>query len=773
MTSESKRFDNTDSSDITTRIKKRQERWPPPQQHTEHQQPLGTQTQSREKIDKTELRMSEINSESEGYDASAEDDVYSDSNMDYFGRRPKTSIMEVLSSEQTSPEKENFSSSHRRSSSFSTIRGDSVNPSSPERPMGLSENVGDNSVNQGSPLREILSAPATPLALLPEKYVATMIEASQQDGIPSSTSLLPSTSSKSTTNIPATATKKAPANSMTVETETVSAVPTVAVTTVGNNSSSGGVMNNNSSTSLKIKKSIDNVTINTNRPMKKKSSRLAAVSKAEIFAAKIASAVDEVDSSDSDETFVYESNPTNQAGSSSQTSAPGGSSGSTSSNNAHRPRLQKRNPSTSSIPLSGSAQNDGTRKSITKQQDMSGMASDSSVGATVTATAPETRELLGVPNSSRDGTGSRYSSQYLRHTISRPTSPKRVSGGGSGYVSPKVASVRSNTAGPHFLRNSNSRLFYDQGHHYRHTHNHGMGHNGTNRGNSIKKHLQRWRGGYDEEEGFEDDDGEFNDDDDDYVEYTETTPLRQAGHSIRRTKKNSGLVVYSPHNYQRRSDSQLYFCRRVLWVSLGIICMLGAGFIMGFLLATSKPLHEVKLTNIFNVIMSEEVLEFDVVIEAINPGVLAISAYDVDLDIFAKSPYVRDNPKKQGYEDNLQIMLLGNIRHFKAPLVFEGGFLNRVVQKSVGDVRLTNPGKNFTLDQNDNSNNTVRYNDIYADPIAIDDKKKGDKKLDDGQLRWIRVSSHPFDLTVRGVSEIRLDIWHETSCKHFQGECNI
>ncbi|KAK9368028.1 vacuolar segregation subunit 7-domain-containing protein [Lipomyces kononenkoae] len=83
---------------------------------------------------------------------------------------------------------------------------------------------------------------------------------------------------------------------MTVETETVTTVPSVSVTT----SAQGSVKNVKSHAKSSVKQ-------------KKKKSRpyplTQGTSKADIFAAKIASAVGDHDSSDSDETFVYESNP--------------------------------------------------------------------------------------------------------------------------------------------------------------------------------------------------------------------------------------------------------------------------------------------------------------------------------------------------------------------------------------------------------------------------------------------------------------------------------
>ncbi|KAK9237871.1 vacuolar segregation subunit 7-domain-containing protein [Lipomyces kononenkoae] len=93
-----------------------------------------------------------------------------------------------------------------------------------------------------------------------------------------------------------TSTSATGSKAMTVETETVTTVPSVSVTT----SAQGSVKNVKSHSKSSVKQ-------------KKKKSRpyplTQGTSKADIFAAKIASAVGDHDSSDSDETFVYESNP--------------------------------------------------------------------------------------------------------------------------------------------------------------------------------------------------------------------------------------------------------------------------------------------------------------------------------------------------------------------------------------------------------------------------------------------------------------------------------
>lgn len=228
-------------------------------------------------------------------------------------------------------------------------------------------------------------------------------------------------------------------------------------------------------------------------------------------------------------------------------------------------------------------------------------------------------------------------------------------------------------------------------------------------------------------------------DDDEYLEYSETTPLRKGLHGvsggfytqnaggqgglhplgsggIRRMRGTygNGFRAYSPHNYQRRSRNYSGYekFRRIFWFIFGVIVILALGFVMGFVLATTKPLHQVNLSSVFDVLVSDEELVFDMAVEAVNPGYLNVDVYNLDLDVFARSPYVKGDPDKgdgdSGSSQYLETtsfanqpsnyaMLLGNIRHFEVPLVFDGSFFGHTLQRSIGQLKLVNPGLNSTL----------------------------------------------------------------------------
>lgn len=201
---------------------------------------------------------------------------------------------------------------------------------------------------------------------------------------------------------------------------------------------------------------------------------------------------------------------------------------------------------------------------------------------------------------------------------------------------------------------------------------------------------------------------------------------------------------------------------------------------VGFLFATTKPLYGVGVRQIQNVLASEQEIMLDLLVEAINPNVIAVTVSDMDVNVFAKSkhvgtdkwwrehgdvdpapapwrsPRLQQRTKKtvSGYESfttentvalrptgnkdegtdpiddedpssDSQTMLLGRIYHFDSALVFEGSAMQRHPHFSVGEVRLSKPGN---------------------------------KTEAGGTERWERVMKYPFELIVRGVLRYELPL---------------
>ena len=199
-----------------------------------------------------------------------------------------------------------------------------------------------------------------------------------------------------------------------------------------------------------------------------------------------------------------------------------------------------------------------------------------------------------------------------------------------------------------------------------------------------------------------------------------------------------------------------------------IICLMLIGLmITAALLSTSQPLRDVKVVDIRNVLVSKQELLLDLVVEAYNPNALAITVNEVEISVFAQSPYVRDedhpnappdtrdadrveqwqkqhvrssiqdsdsscggfwppsHPGENGSDDDEEdstTLLLGRVYALDSSLQFESRFFNRSVSTGSGEIRVVKPGN-------------------------ITDE--------DGVETWERVIQHSFELIIRGVMKYK------------------
>lgn len=255
---------------------------------------------------------------------------------------------------------------------------------------------------------------------------------------------------------------------------------------------------------------------------------------------------------------------------------------------------------------------------------------------------------------------------------------------------------------------------------------------------------------------------------DDEAADDERTPLIGAVRSSRsgpRTPRTQRRHQPYP-TYRRSIVSRFAGC-----IVLTVMLLLLACGVVGFLFAISKPLSDVSILEIQHVLASEQELMFDLVVEATNPNLLPITISDMDVNIFAKSKYVgsekwwREHPnlpssdhitnRRQGYKKNStldgdneldelqlldddksdpfpddgsgnkQTMLLGHVYHFDNPLSFDGSFWRHAPHYSTASLRLNKPGNHTELG---------------------------------GTQRWERVIEHPFELIVRGVLKYQIPL---------------
>ena len=490
---------------------------------------------------------------------------------------------------------------------------------------------------------------------------------------------------------------------MTVETETVSSVPQ---TTVGapleNRNTSGKV----DPATVRLKASAE--TIRPRRD-KKRNSRKAhstnpgtASSKADIFEAKVKSAVEEANSSDSEETFVYESNPPEPM---------------IRPSHVHHSRT----PSMTSI----ASQNDHFRARLRSEGNNSVAAKKSMKFANSAknmqsyALDNDDASSVGTPISARSNAAN-GSQQFARHIGRHGRTPGHLS------ILDNDAPFQNTPRSP---RKANTGSFS------RRTSPHP--HLQTPRSPNMRMPLTAKSYAY-----------EIDADD-------ERTPLMPTARSQRGRRRS-----FAPHEELYYEEEQ-----RTSWRGVGACVLLGglvtvlvAAIVIAVVLC-SKPLINVEIEKISGVLASDQELIFDLKVRAINPNIVGVQISNSDLMVLARSKYVgtskywRNQPRvsdksdlrdanqidaPSGYKaaDNVDegtdpivedphVMLLGKIYRFDSPLSFDATPFHTGYLSSIGEVRLDHPG-----------NNTEQG----------------------GLDRWEAVMQHDFELIIRGVLKYSLPI---------------
>ena len=439
-----------------------------------------------------------------------------------------------------------------------------------------------------------------------------------------------------------------------------------------------------------------------------------ASSKADIFEAKVANAVDEADSSDSEETFVYESNPPEP-------------------HSARAHRFHSRTPSASSIISHhdhyGAKGRQEGHHSVVGKKSMKFSNNYNSIG---------------YSNEGGDGT-IRGPSQTGRPPSGNTTHHHHIGRyGRNGHTSlfdsdsPFPNATKSmRSAGGHVSPRSSRN---PQAVHV------------TKSPRKIEELMS-----YDLE-------GEGADD--------ERTPLVgsvRSGRNRRRPLPGSVRHVYT--------EDRDYRCcgRATALTSLGSILAILIAAIVVVLVMCSKPLVDVHVKDLRNVLASEQEIMLDLHVQAINPNLIAVQVSELDVNIFAKSKHVgssslwRDGhpqtrprtprPRSQSNEATVQresplldpsdiishldggvdegtdpiddpatdsqTMLLGQIFEFDSPLIFEASPIRQKTLGTVGEVRLAKPGN---------------------------------RTEEGGSERWEHVLQYDFELIVRGVLKYSLPI---------------
>ncbi|TDZ39857.1 Vacuolar segregation protein 7 [Colletotrichum spinosum] len=505
-----------------------------------------------------------------------------------------------------------------------------------------------------------------------------------------------------------------------VETETVSSIPQVALAPASKLEPGGGT--------LKAKPSSE--TIRPKKDKRKTSRKQPTVnpgnasSKADIFEAKVASAVDEANTSDSEETFVYDSNPPDVG---------------------ERRRYHSRTPSATSMisqadragalgmrsvheALQGSAAAVGLKKSMKFVNTFNSSGTDNLI---VDEDGKGSGRSVG-PGSGRGTTRHHHHNHFGRWgrqpgnshpsildneslfpNAARSKLSTNNSRQSSGPPSPRVTS--SLRGGPHAL------------------------------GKRAAIQLARYDADDTTTTGADD----------------ERTPLLTSTvRSARRTRRHPANLRNLESQTYRQQPSYLNRFAACLVVTMMLLLVITGA--IGFMFATSQPLTDIELVSIKNVLASDPELMFDLTVKAHNPNIVVVSIDQANLEIFAKSPHagtdfdwwkrphdggendpdmhIRDDPPDDPPDDDAAPnMRLGTITEFDSPLSFEGSFFNKGVSASTGTMRLHLPGNHSA----------------------------------GGSERWGRVIQDEFDLIVKGVVRYSLPLSQRVRSAPISGRTTV
>ncbi|KAJ5674946.1 uncharacterized protein N7477_004880 [Penicillium maclennaniae] len=513
---------------------------------------------------------------------------------------------------------------------------------------------------------------------------------------------------------------------MIVETETVSSIPQVSL---GVGSGDRGNAGRADQGTLRMKPSTETI---RPRKEKKKSRRPNALNtgpastKADIFEAKVASAVDEADVSDSDETFVYESNPPDPYP-------------------PRQPRYHSRTPSATSM--------------ASQVDQLAGRARGGLRDGAHSVTGKRSMKF----------TNSEFGTQGNRNGTINP---------GSGTITPRHQHIGRHGRGgilhaglfdheqPHPPQSGMKSPRHFLGHVNRHSRN------GNPRSSPNYKTIGNKKGG----ESF-DFDAEGADD--------ERTPLVGARHMNRRAGRRPGSASLRQLEYMERQRG--FFSRYGSCAVVLLLLLIITGGAVSFVIAATKTLLDVQVLAIQNVLASEQEIMLDLNVRAVNPNIFPVTIDDTDINIFAKSRYVgtdkfwrehgqdeldqfprveqsrkrwqltqivrclgnmecvesarsglsasKKSKDKDGVdhgtdpipdpEGDPRSMLLGRVFRFDSPLSFEASPWGQHQSTSMGQIRLARPGN---------------------------------KTEEGGTERWEKVLEHPFELIVRGVIKYQLPL---------------
>ncbi|KAF3923486.1 hypothetical protein ABW21_db0208456 [Orbilia brochopaga] len=461
---------------------------------------------------------------------------------------------------------------------------------------------------------------------------------------------------------------------------------------------------------VRLTKKASQETIRPSKKEKKKRQKRvpgsgAQTTKADIFEQRINDTLDDAESSDSEETFVYESNPADK-----------------------RPRHSRTNSVTSLSDPRSQGRRSGKMKfgpgHVYKGQTNIDDYTSDSVG----------------PSSSMRVAGGQTG---LRSYIGRGYSSSNTDGNHTQHVRhANHKSSQQSLRAPHHISSSRTSSRPTSPRTY------GNKHGGSN-GSFLPK-ARREASQLSVYEGDAEGDAD------------ERTPLFNIGRRNGGTKSRSGSLNsrHRDREYNRRRNwyARIACCALAAFLVIGLIsCALG------FVFLTTKPLQDVRLINITDVIAAKQEMMFNMDVMALNPNILPVSISTMDVNVFIKNRRRKSKKRSQALFDKNaphalegvdegtdpitnnpseeeETMLLGRIFNFDSALVFDGSPFRQDPTHAIGEVRLSKPGNKTEVG---------------------------------GSERWERASLHPFDLTVRGFLRYQLPLSGRVRTATIQGTVTV
>lgn len=491
-------------------------------------------------------------------------------------------------------------------------------------------------------------------------------------------------------------------NNVTVETETVSSIPQVAVgggtvDRIGAGRMESGLRSKTSSETIRQKPP------KRRPPRKTPTVSGPASSKADNFEAKIIHAIDTEDGSDSEETFVYESD----------------------ARDPYPPRLNRhhsRTPSTQS--MASLTDPRALSRGISDGHVVVGKKSMKFANPTYGANGGETGELQ---NSRRGGRINGLDRAQTSYSFRKPGTP--LSAQAELLATDGATSLKHDLRSPHSIKsprsplklsNRQARLESPKNHAFQ------LGQSGS--GGIGKKSPSSKFYPYDVDIEQADD---------------ESAPLITANRTMRRHSRRHGSSHGSIRTLRFYESQRKGYCARcggcvILIISILLIILLGSSL----LLSTTQPLKKVELMALRDVLASKDELMLKLQVQALNPNLIPVTIASMDISLFAKSTFLPEKSIRNSSSSSFraqdddpsdpapldpdpQTMLLGQVFIFDNPLTLDGSPVQRHRSQAVGEVRLLKPG---------NGTETG------------------------GTKRWEQVVHHKFELIVRGVLMYQLPL---------------